>query len=135
MSRGVESKDMGGGGATELKTRICAQGTQTGALWKSRMMGWGGRFWREGTLVYLWLILVDVWQETTKLCKAITLQLKINKLKKFGNKNTKSLQETHAAYNTQLRQRMHTDWKCGNEKRYLMQTEMTGEQELQCCTH
>ena len=29
---GVESKDMGGGGATELKTRICAQGTQTGAL-------------------------------------------------------------------------------------------------------
>ena len=32
MSMGAESKDMGGRGATELKTRIYAQGTQTGAL-------------------------------------------------------------------------------------------------------
>ena len=36
----------------------------------------GGRPWREGTWVYLWVILVDVWQETTKFCKAIIVQLK-----------------------------------------------------------
>ena len=33
----------------------------------------GGRFWREGTHVYLWLIHVDVWQKQTKFCKAIIL--------------------------------------------------------------
>ena len=43
-------------------------GTQTGALWQSRRVGWGGRemggrFRREWTCVYLWLILVDVWQK------------------------------------------------------------------------
>ena len=54
------------------------QGTQTGALWQAE--GWevGGSF---GTWVYLWLILVDVWQKTTKFCKAIILQLKIKKKK------------------------------------------------------
>ena len=31
---------------------------------------------REVTWVYLWLILVDVWQKITKFCKAIILQLK-----------------------------------------------------------
>jgi len=36
----------------------------------------GGRFGREGIYVYLWLIHVDVWQKTTKFCKAIILQLK-----------------------------------------------------------
>ena len=33
----------------------------------------GGRFGREGTWVYRWLILVDVWWKTTKFCKAIIL--------------------------------------------------------------
>ena len=42
----------------------------------------GGRFKREGTCVYPWLIHVDVWQKPTQHCKAIILQLKINKLKK-----------------------------------------------------
>ena len=37
---------------------------------------------REGTHVYLWLIHVDVWQKPTQYCKAIILQLKINKYKK-----------------------------------------------------
>ena len=32
--------------------------------------------------VHLWLIHVDVWKKTTKFCKAIILQLKINKFKK-----------------------------------------------------
>ena len=41
--------------------------------------GVGGRFKREGTYVYLWLIHVDVWQKTTKFYKAIILPLKINK--------------------------------------------------------
>ena len=35
----------------------------------------GGRFKREGTYVYPWLIHVDVWwQKTTKFCIAIILQ-------------------------------------------------------------
>ena len=43
----------------------------------------GERLKREGTGMYLWLIHVDVWQKPTQYCKAIILQLKINKLKKF----------------------------------------------------
>ena len=46
----------------------------------------GGRFKREGTYVYPWLIHVDVWQKPTQHCKAIILQLKINKLKKKKTK-------------------------------------------------
>ena len=42
----------------------------------------GGKFKREGTHGYLWLIDVDVRQKSTKFCKAIILQLKISKLKK-----------------------------------------------------
>jgi len=37
-----------------------------------------GRFKREGTYVYLWLIHVDVWQKSNQYCKATILQLKIN---------------------------------------------------------
>ena len=42
--------------------------------------GWevGGRFKREGTYVYIWLIHIDVWQKPTQHCKAIIFQLKIN---------------------------------------------------------
>ena len=40
----------------------------------------GGRFKREGTYIYLWLIHVDVWQKPTQFYKAIILQLK-NKFK------------------------------------------------------
>ena len=43
---------------------------------------WEGRFKREETYLYLWLIHVDVWQKPTQYCKAIVLQLKIN-LKQF----------------------------------------------------
>ena len=43
----------------------------------------GERLKREGTSVCLWLIHVDVWQKPTQYCKAIILQLKINKLKKM----------------------------------------------------
>ena len=48
-------------------------------------MGWevGGRFKREGTHIYLWLIHVDIWHKPTRYCKAIILQLKINKLIKI----------------------------------------------------
>ena len=57
---------------------ICCmtQGTQTGALYQPRGVRWGGRFKREGTYVYLWLMHVDVWQKTTEFCKAIILQFK-----------------------------------------------------------
>ena len=39
----------------------------------------GGRFKREEIYVYLWLIHVDVWQKSNQYCKAMILQLKINK--------------------------------------------------------
>ena len=46
---------------------------------------------REGPYVYQWLVHVDIWQKTTKFCKAIILQLKKmthekNKLKNGKNK-------------------------------------------------
>ena len=40
------------------------------------------RFNREGTHVYLWLTHVDVWQTPTQYCKAISLHLNKNKLRK-----------------------------------------------------
>jgi len=40
----------------------------------------GGRLRREGAYVNLHLIYVDVWQEPTQQCKAIILQLKVNKI-------------------------------------------------------
>ena len=39
----------------------------------------GGKFKREATYIYLWLIHVDICQKRTKLCKVVILQLK-NKL-------------------------------------------------------
>ena len=58
-----------------------AQETQTG--YASTQRGGierklGGRFKREAMYVYLWLIHAEVWQKTTKFCKAIILQLKKN---------------------------------------------------------
>ena len=49
-------------------------------------MGGGREVQEEGNL---WLIHVDVWQKPTQYCKAVILQLKINKLKKMKNKQTK----------------------------------------------
>ena len=43
----------------------------------------GGRSEREGTWVYLWLILVDVRQKTRKFRKAVILQLKNLKKKEL----------------------------------------------------
>ena len=42
----------------------------------------GGRFNREEIYVDLWLIHVDISEKPIQYCKAIILQLKINKLKK-----------------------------------------------------
>ena len=39
-------------------------------------VGVGGRFKREETYLYLWLIRVVVWQKPTQYCKVIILQLK-----------------------------------------------------------
>ena len=51
-------------------------------------MGWevGGRFKREGTYVYLWLIHGDVWQKPIQYYKVIILQLKINNFLKRKKK-------------------------------------------------
>ena len=53
----------------------------------------GGRTGREETWVYLWLILVDVWQQPTQHCKANILQLKISKKKNEKEINTFSVEE------------------------------------------
>ena len=61
------------------------QGTQTGALWQPREVGWGGR-WEGGSrgigyiyiYIYLWVIHADVWQKPIQYCKAIILQLEIH---------------------------------------------------------
>ena len=42
-------------------------------------------------MVSLWLIHVDMWQKPTQYCKAIILQLKINKFKQNKKKETESL--------------------------------------------
>ena len=61
---------------------ICcmAQGTQTKALQQPRRGTWSGS-WEGGSRgrrhVHPWLIHVDVWQEPTQYCKAITLRLKM----------------------------------------------------------
>ena len=49
---------------------------KSGALWQPRAVG--GRFKREGTYAYLWLIHVDIWQKAMQYYKAIIPQLKIN---------------------------------------------------------
>ena len=61
--------------------RICCitQGIQRGLCDKLKggmRKEMGGKFRREGTWVYLWLIFVDACHKTTKLSKAIILQLK-----------------------------------------------------------
>ena len=53
----------------------------------------GGRFKREGTYVYLWLIHVEVWHIPTQNCKAIILRLKINKLKQNKTKESQLISE------------------------------------------
>ena len=82
--------EMDGESNTEIYNTMCKTDSRwefsvrprelTRALWQAEGCGgWGemgGRFGREGTWVYLWLILVDVWQKTTKLYKAIILQFK-----------------------------------------------------------
>ena len=62
-------------------------------------MGWevGGRFKSKGTYVYLWLIHVDVWQKPTQYCKAITLQLKINKIYILKSKSMEKEMATHSS--------------------------------------
>ena len=51
--------------------------------WGTLFKGWevGGRFKRQGTYVYLLVVHVDVRQEPSQYCKAITFQLKKNKSK------------------------------------------------------
>ena len=57
-------------------------------LWDRLKGGVGREVWEEGTWLYLWLILVDVWQKTIKFCKAICLQFNNLKKKKSYPKKT-----------------------------------------------
>ena len=64
---------------------------------ESFLIHWGdvrntsnGRFRREKTYAYLWLILVDVWQTAAQYCRAIILQLNIKALNKTTKKRNTS---------------------------------------------
>ena len=91
MGGGEETEgEMYGESNIETYNTICKIDSQWGlAVWLRELKqglcdnleGWDGErdgreVWEEGTWVYLWPILVDVWQKTTKFCKAIILQLK-----------------------------------------------------------
>ena len=76
-----------------------SQETQTGALYQP-LEGWGGEGdgregQKGGIYVYLWLIHIEVWQKTTKFCKAVIFQLKNKQVKikinfkKWKKKNKK----------------------------------------------
>ena len=54
----------------ELKQGLCNN------LEGSDGEGDGREVQEGGDIVHLWLIIVDVWQKTTKFCKVIILQLK-----------------------------------------------------------
>ena len=85
--RGGEG-EMHGKSNMETYSTICKSGSQReSAVWLRKLKqglcinieGWmerkmEGSFKREGIYVYLWLILVEAWQKTTKFCKAIILQ-------------------------------------------------------------
>ena len=92
-----EEGEMYGESNIEISNTICKTDSQWEfAVWLRELKqglydnleGWmeremGGRFRMDRTWVYLWLILVDdLWQKTTKICKAIILQLKNLKKKK-----------------------------------------------------
>ena len=60
-----------------------------------------GRFKREWTYVYLWMIHTDVWKKPTQYYKAIIPQLKVNK---FFKKS-----ERHCTTNHSMVQHSHTE--------------------------
>ena len=62
--------------SSQWEAAIWAQGNQSGHLWQSRGVQGRGRFRREGTYVYLWLIHHVAWQKSTQYWKVIILQLK-----------------------------------------------------------
>ena len=70
-----------------------ASGKESSVLWQPRgdgvQRGVEGRFMKEGKYVYLWLIYADVWQNPAQYCKAIILQLKMNKFLKYIKKQKK----------------------------------------------
>ena len=55
-----------------------------------------GRFKREWTHVYLWMIRVNVWQKPTQHCKAIILQLKNKSIYKKKKTKTNKLLDTES---------------------------------------
>ena len=58
---------------------------------------------REGTYVYLWLILVDVRQRPAQYCKAIILQLKAKKGGQFKRPlKEKKMKKTKTKNRTQV---------------------------------
>ena len=55
----------------------------------------GGKFRREGTWVYLMLILFDIGQKTTKICKVIILQVKFLKISCKLEERIKRVKSAH----------------------------------------
>ena len=95
---------------------MCRRGSSP-ALWDNLegALGGGGR---EGTHVYLWPAHVCVWQKPAQHCKAIVLQLKINKIFKsyFKKGNISAYKEIRKENN-----KMHVFSKIRNEKwKYIL---------------
>ena len=75
---------------------VCKTDSQWGLLFEQGAQIWGsvtmkrggkgrevgGRLKREGTYIRLWLVHADAWQKSKQHCKAIILELKINKFLK-----------------------------------------------------
>ena len=66
----------------------------------------GGRLNREGIYVYLWLIHVEVWQKTTKFCKAIILQ-------EHKIKTTTTTKNCSVCYDPDCQRLQHSPWNRG----------------------
>ena len=87
------------GRARTVQSKQEKKGTQIqcSVTTQRRGMGWkvGGSFRRDRTYVYLWLIHVDIWWKPTQYCKAIILQLKINKRENKCIQGNSHLQRQH----------------------------------------
>ena len=53
---------------------LYGSGNSNGALYQLRREGYGREVQKGGLYVNLWQIHVEVWQKTTKFCKAVILQ-------------------------------------------------------------
>ena len=79
----------------------------------------GGRFKREVTYIYLWLIHIVSCEKPTQYCKAIILQLKINNfLKKINSPHADSGEKQFSKVSKLFMGRGHRNWQQDRDKRW-----------------